>query len=259
MKKIQERIKNIKTFFYSMVSSQFKKKEKLVKETIYKHGLLKVIFLLPLNYLRMILLDILTTLREYQVIGTIIVMILSGITFWFSIENRFSNIKTEIVEKTKQFQIDDKDVFIGSEIDFTVINKTTTISIIKEEPKIYLKYQFGFSELFKCKNIDVTKYLKRTDNNIFPLEIKERKGRRYLNYILTNEFFKDLSEDFSNPNILTISIYIKYINDVTKKVKTTNKVKLNKTIYTFKIQPKLNIDRMNEINKYLDNRDKPNK
>lgn len=240
----------------SFVGGQFKKRQELVKETINKHGLLKVIFVLPLNYIRMILLDILSTLREYQVIGTIIVMVISGATFWFLIENRCSLIKTEIIEKTKEFKIGDKDVFIGSEIDLSVINKTTTISIIKEEPKIFLKYQFGFSELFKCKYVDITKYVKRTDNNTFPLEIKERKGRRYLKYTLTNDFFKDLSEDFSNPNILTISIYIQYTNDVTKKVKNTNKVKLNKDLYKFKTLPKLNIDRMKEINKYLDDREK---
>lgn len=226
-------------FIPPTVGGQFKKRQKLVKETINKHGLLKVIFVLPLNYISMILLDILSTLREYQVIGTIIVMVISGATFWFLIENRCSVIKTEIIEKTKEFKIGDKDVFIGSEIDLTVINKTTTISIIKEEPKIFLKYQFGFSELFKRKYVDITKYVKRTDDNTFPLEIKERKGRRYLKYTLTNDFFKYLSEDFSNPNILTISIYIQYTNDVTKKVKTTNKVKLNKDLYKYNTQSKL--------------------
>jgi len=205
----------------------------------------------------MILLDILATLREYQVIGTIIVMLISGLTFWFLIENRCSVIKTEIIEKTKQFTVVDKDVFIGTEIDLTVINNTTTISIISEEPKIFLKYQFGFSDLFKCKYIDITKYVKRTDINTFPLEIKERKGRKYLNYTLTNDFFQELSEDFQNPSILTISLYIQYINDVTKKVKTTNKVKLNRELYKFKTLPKLNVDRIKEINKYIDERDKP--
>lgn len=138
----------------------------------------------------MILLDILATLREYQVIGTIIVMIISGLTFWFLVENRCSVIKTEIMEKTKRFTVAGKDVFIGTEIDLTVINNTTTISIIKEEPKIFLKYQFGFSDLFKCKYVDITRYVNRTDNNTFPLEIKERKGRKYLNYTLTNDFFQ---------------------------------------------------------------------
>lgn len=207
----------------------------------------------------MILLDFQTWLQGHMYLGILIASIsalFSGMTFWFLIENRFSSIETEIIEKTKEFKIGDKDVFIGSEIDLTVINKTTTISIIKEEPKIFLKYQFGFSELFKCEYVDITKYVKLTDNNTFPLEIKERKGRRYLRYTLTNDFFKDLNEDFSNPNILTISIYVQYTNDVTKKVKNTNKVKLNKDLYKFKTLPNFNIDRMKEINKYLDDRDK---
>lgn len=239
----------------------FKKRENLVKKTIDKYGLIKVIFVLPLNYIKMILLDFLTTLKEYQVIGTIIVMIIAGLTFWFLIENRFSGIETEIIEKTKEFKIDNKNVFIGGEIDLTVINKTATISIIKEEPKIFLKYQFGFSDLFKCEYIEITKYVKRTDDNIFPLEIKERKGRKYLKYTLTNDFFQELSDNFSNPNILTISIYIQYINEVNKKIKTTNKVKLNKALYKYKTEFKLNFDRGKDIDKYLDEnkKQKPNR
>jgi len=224
------------------------------RKTRYK--IYEYIFVLPYNYTRMILCDLLQTLKEYQIIVTIITMVISGTTVYFLIENRFSIIETEFNPINKNFQIGDKNVFIGSGIEFTIINRTTTLSIIRNQPTVWLEYQYGFKNMYRTKLIEITdKVIFKTDIK-FPLTIKDRKGRCYLLYNLRTEFYGDLRKDFENEEIISISIYLKGVNDVTKKEFETEKYKLNRNIYLSKFDPNLPIDTIMEINNKLSENDK---
>ena len=201
------------------------------------------LFVLPYNLFRMILCTTLEWLREYQVIGTIIVMLLSGTTFYFLVDNRCSRINSEIMMSDKGFKTgDNKDVFVGTEIEFTLINDTTTISIIRDVPEVWLEYQYNFSEIFKRKQINVTKYVKCLTEHVYPLTLKDRKSRIYLKYYLTTDFYNEVRDDFGNQDIMTISIYLKFTNDVTKKIKTTKNYKLNREIFNSKTTFNFNLD-----------------
>ena len=78
--------------------------------------MLGYLFVLPYNLFSMILCITLEWLRDHQVIGTIITMLLAGMTFYFLVDNRWSRIDSEVNVYDSGFKFDNNDVFFGSEI-----------------------------------------------------------------------------------------------------------------------------------------------
>ena len=112
-----------------------------------RYNLYEYIFVLPYNFIRMILCSFSTWLQDHTYLGMVIAsisMIFSFMTFWFLLENRFSSIKTEYNSIPKTFKVGGVDTFIGHTVEFVLINNTNTLSIIKNQPTVHLKYQYGF-------------------------------------------------------------------------------------------------------------------
>ena len=86
------------------------------------------------------------------------------------------------------------------------------------------------------------------------MRIRDRKGRVYLKYTLSTDLFNELKNSYSNPDVLSISIYLKTYNDVTKNRIVTRKYNLNREIYLAKTQFNIPIDKIKAINKTLDER-----
>lgn len=203
----------------------------------------------------MLLCNLLQFLKEYQVIMTVIIMLISGTTFYFLIENRCSCVGTKYELIKKEFNVGNNKIFVGNEIEFTVINKTNTMTIIRNSPSVMIRCKYGFNKLWKYEYVDVTNELKEILVETYPLKIINRKDRVYIKYKLTVDFYNTLKPLYFNKNINEIEIYLSGYNDVSEKEFETNKCSLKSQIAESINNYNLNTDKIVELMNKMDELD----
>lgn len=201
-------------------------------------------------------------IMKYEIIIKVIGAILAGITFWFTYHNysdrlfnKYSINESETTITTPNFTLNDgTKCFTGVDMVFTIINKTDTLTIIKDKPQIFIRIYHNHSKFYIRQDIEVTKYIDSKIEKQYPLKIEKRLNREYFTYKLRNEFFNWVKQEIDNDDILKITIYLTFYNDVNKKTMQTKPIILNKEIYNSKTQWNFNIEVLKILNLKTRNR-----
>jgi len=230
MKKIQEIIKNIKTFFYSMVSSQFKKKEIKDKRMSFMEWLECNQYMI--TFIGLIL--------------TFVTIILSIPILYFTLKDRNSNIESTVIISDLP-KIHNK--LTSKLLIFELKQKSNSISYI-ENPRVFIRVLYNFSNGLKCGDFDVTDKLHIVnDSNIIILEkmgeiyeFKYQYGKYFIDYVKNN---------IDKGDILTLKLYLKYYDKSSKNFKVTNRTMINGDLFKYNVNDSYDVSRMLDITKKL--------
>lgn len=213
------------------------------------HTILGYCFIAPYNLGRMLLSDFWDFLKENQVVK-VIIGIASLVTFYFLIQNRRSVLDSEIKIKESTLHTGGGEFFTGLDLDFAIINQTTTLSIINKQPEIWVKY--NYNNWYRTKKENISDKVIIVTEKTYPITLTSRKSKEYFKIRIGIETVGYLEKKMKDRDIQRVSLFLRFQNDVNKKYKVTKNHELGKGLFLYRNNPTFRVDTIINIIKKME-------